>query len=341
MRKLLFALPFISGYACADIQVSGILDIAYEVAESGGETTERVTGAGLSANRVQFRLQESLTEDLSFLGVYEAMYRPHSDDDIGQREAFAQLISQKYGTISIGRQDTPSASAYGYADPLFGNEYSLVNNIGVFYAPWREDRSLMYISPRIEGFQFRGMATQGERDGSRNGRVYSLSLDYWSDSPWYFSIAFDRKYQRNLWDSDTMEQSTDIYLTSVYAMGNTEFTAILHRYSGYYAYAPWVDFDSSGNDLQLGIRHDFGNRHNLAVSLIHKDDDNNRELSDATGINLGYIYNYSENIDLYGVYGYVHHSTDSEVRYPLSWNLDSPLPDENPQGVQLGFRLKF
>lgn len=341
MRKLLLALPFVSGYACADIKVSGILDIAYEVATSGGETVERFTGAGLSANRVQLKIQENLSDDISILGIYEAMYRPHSDDDIGQREAFAQITSQRFGTLSIGRQDTPSANAYGYADPLFGNEYSLVNNVAVFYAPWREDRSLMYISPRIEGFQFRGMATQGERDGSRNGRVYSISLDYWDDSPWYFSIAMDRKYQRNLWDRDTIEQSTDIYLTSVYSIENTDFTAILHRYSGYYAYAPWVDFESSGNDLQLGIRHNFGNKHNIAASLIYKNDDNNDALSDAAGINLGYIYNYRQNIDLYGVYGYIHHQSNTDIRYPISWNLDSPLTDENPQGVQLGFRLKF
>lgn len=341
MRKLLLALPLVSGHAFAGIEISGIIDVTYEVATSGGDTVERVTGAGLSANRIQFKADQALTDDLAVKGVYEAMYNPHSDDDMGKREAYAQIISKRWGTLSAGRQDTPSANAYGYADPLFGNEYSLINNVSVFYAPWREDRSLMYISPRIEGFEFRGMATQGEKDGSRDGRVYSVALDYWADSPWYFSGALDRKYQRNLWDKDSMEYATDLYLTAVYSMGKTDLTAVYHRYTGYYAYAPWVDFESNGSDLQLGLRHNFGNKHNVAVSLIYKDDRKDEALSDAAGINLGYIYNYDENIDLYGVYAYIHHKRDSDVRYPISWNLESPLSDENPEGMQLGVRFKF
>ncbi|AOE83030.1 porin [Pseudomonas sp. TCU-HL1] len=341
MRKLLLALPLVSGYACASIEISGVLDVNYEVATSGGMTEERVTGGGLSTNRVQFKWQEEVTEDLSLKTVYEAQYNPHSDDDIGKREVYAQVISKRWGTLSTGRQDTPSANAYGYADPLYNNDYSLISNMGVFYAPWRVDRSLMYISPRINGFEFRGMATQGENDGSRDGRVYSVAVDRWTDSPWYFSAALDRQYQRNLWDKHTMEQSTDAYLTAVYTMGRTDLSAVYHRYVGYYAYAPWVDFESNGSDLQLGLRHNFGNKHNVAVSLMYKDDRKDEALSDATGLNLGYIYNYDKNTDLYGVYGYVHHNRDSEIRYPISWNLENPLPDENPQGLQLGVRIKF
>lgn len=352
MRKLLLLLPLVSGYGQAvEFDVSGVIDVTYEMARSGGDSVDRMTGGGLSSNRVQFKAEQEVNEDIQLKAVYEAKYNPHSDDDIGKREVYAQVISKRWGTLSVGQQDTPSANSYGYADPLYGNDYSLVNNVSVFYAPWREDHSLMYISPRFAGYQFRGMATQasasdgveheGEDDGSRDGQVYSVSVDYWADSPWYFAAALDRKYQRNLRDKHHMEQSTDAYLTAVYSMGKTDLTAIYHRYVGYYAYAPWVDFASNGSDLQLGMRHNFLDKHNVAVSLIYKDDRKDEALSDATGVNLAYIYNYDKNIDLYGVYGYIHHKRDSDVRYPISWNLESPLPDENPAGLQLGMRVKF
>lgn len=341
MRKLLFILPLVSGYCHAEFGIGGKIDLTYEVARSGGDTLDRITGAGLSTNRIQFNWKQKLTEDLSLKAIYEASYTAHAEDPTGRREAYFQIISERFGILSAGKQDTPSANSYGYADPLFGNEYSMINNVSVFYAPWREDDSLMYISPRINGYQFRGMATLGENDGSRDGVVYSTSIDYWNESPWYFAAALDRKYQRNLWDKYTMEQATDAYLTAVYSVGTTDWTAVYHRYVGYYAYAPWVDFDSNGSDLQLGVRHNFAKKHNLAFSVVYKDDRKEEALSDATGINLGYIYNYTSQIDLYGVYGYIHHNKDSEVRYPVSWNLDNPLPDENPQGLQMGIRYTF
>lgn len=353
MRKFLLALPLVSGYACADIadlkdvsgidviELSGVIDVNYEVAESGGYTEERVNGGGLSANRLQLQMQEAVTDDLSLNWVYQAQYNPHSDDDIGKRETYFEVTSKRWGTLSAGRRDTPSANSYGYADPLYNNDYSLISNVMVFYAPWREDGLLMYISPRINGYEFRGGVSEGEDDGSRDGQVTSISVDRWTDSPWYFSAGLDRKYQRNLWDKHTMEQSTDAYLTVVYSMGLTELSAVYHRYVGYYAYAPWVDFESNGNDLQLGMRHNFGNKHNATASFIYKDDRKDDALSDAAAISLGYIYNYDKNIDLYGVYAYIHHKRDSEIRYPVSWSLDNPLPNENPQGMQLGVRIKF
>lgn len=341
MRKLLLALPLMSGACYAEFKVSGVVDLTYEVAHSGGDTVDRLTGAGLSADRIQFKWFQKMTDDIKLNAVYEAMYKPHSDDSTGKREAYYQVISERWGTLSAGRQDTPSASSYGYADPLYGNDYSLINNLQVFYAPWREDDSLMYISPRYEGYQFRGMATLGENDGSRDGVVYSTSIDYWANSPWYFAAALDRKYQRNLWDNHTMEHATDAYITVVYSMGTTDLTAVYHRYVGYYAYAPWVDFTSNGSDLQLGIRHNFWDTQNIAVSLVYKEDRKNEALSDASGINLAYIYNFDKQTDLYAVYGYVHHNRDSDVRYPLSWNLESPLRNENPEGLQMGVRYKF
>lgn len=117
MRKLLLALPLMSGACYAEFKVSGVVDLTYEVARSGGDTVDRLTGAGLSSNRIQFKYFQEVTDDIKLNAVYEAMYNPHSDDSTGKREVYYQVISERWGTLSAGRQDTPSANSYGYADP--------------------------------------------------------------------------------------------------------------------------------------------------------------------------------------------------------------------------------
>ncbi|MFP2768669.1 porin [Oceanisphaera sp. KMM 10153] len=341
MRKSIIALGLISFYSHAELSISGIIDLNIESISSEGKTIQRISGGGLSTNRIQFNWKETINENIKINAVYEAMYSPHTNDPVGTREGYLQLISQEWGTLSLGRQDTPSAAIYGYADPLFGNDYSVVNNVGVFYAPWREDKSLLYISPRKSGFQLRAMATSGNEDDNQDGRVYSIGIDYWNNSPWYFGAAVDRKYQVNIHDDEQMEHSNDIYLSTVYSFEKTDLMMIYHHYQGYYAYPPYVDFNSRGHDLQLGVRHNFKEKHNLGLSLIYKDDFKQDALSDAIGINLGYIYNLSDKADLYGIIGYVHHRQDSEVRYPISWNAGNPLSDENPGGIQLGMRYRF
>ena len=80
MRKLLLALLLMSGACYAEFKVSGVVDLTYEVARSGGDTVDRLTGAGLSSNRIQFKYFQEVTDEMC--GGVRRQHRRHGIVDL-------------------------------------------------------------------------------------------------------------------------------------------------------------------------------------------------------------------------------------------------------------------
>jgi predicted porin len=307
---------------------------------SGGKTLKRLNSGGLNTSRLQFKADEDLGGGLRARAVHEITFGADNGVMGNPRETYVQLAHKDWGDISLGRLNLTSYWIYGYADPTFSADYSMISNVMVFYAPWRESNAVAYNSPRVNGFQFKGTVTAGKEDGSKNGRVTSFGVDY-RGGPLYVGVATDRKQQSNIFQASKMESATDTYVSAVYKLGAHDLTAVLHHFNGYYAYPPYVDFRSSGNSLAIGGRFNIDDQNRIYVSVVRRNDSKNTDLADATGLVIGYMHNLSKRTTLYATVGKVRHSQDSDIRYPLSWSAANPLSNENPHGLQLGIRHGF
>jgi len=334
-----------TGPVQAQVTISGYVDAAIERISSGGKTLNRLTSGGLTTSRLEFTAKEDLGGGLSAKARHEMIFKSDTGAmDTNSRETYVQLAHKDWGDINLGRLNLSSYHLYGYADPSFGSGYSPVNNMMVFYAPWRESNAISVNSARINGFQFRATLTAGkeESDNKKNGRVLSLAAAY-SDGPLYIGIATDTQDKTNIWDKTKSrnERSRDSYLAAIYRIGGVELTGILHDYRGYYAYPPYVDFDTHGRSVQLGTRIDLGNGVRLFGSVVRRDDATGA-LADATGIAVGALYNFSKRTTVYATYGTVRNGSPGSAgaEYPIDWGL-SPKAGENPSGLQIGLRHAF
>lgn len=326
--------------AQAQVTVSGFVDLNVESISSGGKTIKRVSSAGLNTSRLQFKAEEDLGGGLKAKAVHEITFGADTGVMGNPRETYVQLAHKDYGDISLGRLNLTSYWIYGYADPTFSADYSMLSNVMVFYAPWRESNAVQYNSPRFNGFQLKGTVTAGKEDGTKNGRVTSFGVDY-RGGALYLGAATDRKQQVNIFKPGQIESSTDTYLSAVYRLGAHDLTAVVHHFSGYYAYPPYVDFRTSGNSLAIGGRFNLDDRNRIYVSVVRRNDSKNTDLADGTGLVVGYMHNLSKRTTLYATVGTVRHSQASDVRYPLSWSAANPLNNENPRGLQIGMRHGF
>lgn len=330
----------------AQVTISGYLDAALEHISSGGKTLNRVSPSGLTTSRLEFSAKEDLGEGLSAKIRHEMVLSPDTGVlSTNSRETYVQLAHKDWGDINLGRLNLSSYHLYGYADPTYGSAYSPVNNVMVFYAPWRESNAVSFNSAKFGGgFQLRATVTAGteESSNSKNGRVISLAASYWN-GPLYVGIANDIQNKTNIWDKTKTknETSRDSYITGVYRIGHFDLTAILHDYNGYYAYPPYVGFSSHGHSLQLGTRVEVNDHIRLFASLVRRDDGTGA-LADSTGVALGATYHFSKRTTLYATYGTVRNGTPGTAgaQYPIDWGL-SPKAGENPEGTMLGLRHAF
>ncbi len=329
-----------SAAAHAQVTLSGFIDLNMEKIKSGGLDLNRVTSGGLNTSRLQFKAEEDLGGGLRVKAVHELTFSADTGAQYTPRESYVQLASKDWGEVSLGRLNLPSYYIYGYADPTWSSDYSRVSNMMVFYAPFRESNTVAYNSPRMSGFQLKVAATTGKEDGSKNGRVTSIAVDY-RNGPLYIGLATDKKYQSNIFTATKMESARDNYLAAVYTLGAADLTFIYHTYNGYYAFPPFVDFRSNGSDIQIGTRYNINGMSRVFASLVRKNDKGNTKLADATGVVVGYLHGLSKRTDLYATYATTRHSKDSPIRYPVSFGAANPLANENPQGIQLGIRHAF
>nr|WP_316642064.1 porin [uncultured Roseateles sp.] len=335
------AMALCSAGAQAQVSLSGFVDVNLESIKSGGSRVTRVSSGGTSVSRLEFRAEEDLGGGLKARAVHELTFTADNGVLAGvPRETYVQLSSTQWGELTLGRLNLPSYWMYGYADPIFAGSYSLVNNLMVFYAPYRESNSVAYTSPRVNGVQVRLGATAGKEDGSRNGDVISTGIDY-REGPLYLGLVSDRKYQRNIFAADVMEKSTDTYLVGVYRAGPADLTFIYSRYSGYYAFPPYADFKASGSKWQLGLRYNFGISSRFIASVVSRGTDNNEALSKVTGVLVGYQHGLSKRTQLYANVVSIKHAHASDLRYPVTFSAPGPLGDENPRGLQIGIRHGF
>lgn len=313
--SLVTTLMCLSGSAAAQSSVSvyGVVDagIAWESERHrAGNSTALVSG-GNSASRLGFRGSEELGEGWKALLVFESGFSV-DDGALGQggllwgRKSLVG-ISAPYGTLTLGRQDSP---LYDYAapmDPLSGvlaftrlfteaNKYRRNNN------------TLKYASPTLHGFKGQLAYSFGETAGSNaSGRLLSAGLNYTRGGS---------------------SSSLSMQNINTLAVGNTGIKTIrlVNLGTRYDFKAAAVSLMAQTNQSNEGSKaldsRDFLagvsvplEAHTISASLIiHKD--RKQSSGDARQLALGYTYAMSPRTQLYG--GMAHISNKKGARFGLA-----------------------
>ncbi|RKF34499.1 porin [Paraburkholderia fungorum] len=336
-----FMLACAGAHAQSSVWLSGYVDMNIEhlISSGSGGNVTRMSSGGLNNSRFNLSGVEDLGGGNKAVFTIEPMFSANTGVQSTQfRQSFVGLKGN-WGEVTMGRQFTPSYWIAGYADPSWAADFSMVNNMEFFYASYRVDNAIQYKTPTFYGFTGRIMATTGVGDSTRAGRFLSTSIDY-RHGPIFLGAVSELQYTRDIFKSSQIHSSRDNYFSAVYKFGGFEPTFIYHTYNGYYAYPPYVAFNSQGWDAQIGARWNIDGRNRLYLSVVHRHDDNNTSISSATGGVIGYIYGLSKRTDLYATFAHVKSQHDVPIPYPVTFQV-YPNGGQNPSGFQFGIRHAF
>lgn len=322
------------------VWLSGYVDMSIKhLRSSGPGSTTRMSSGGLNNSRFNLSGVEELGDGNKAIFTIEPTFSANNGQQAAQfRQSFVGLKGA-WGELTLGRQFTPSYWIAGYADPTWAAEFSMVNNMQFFYAPYRTDGAVQYKTPAFHGLSGRFMMSNGEGDSSKAGRFISTALEY-REGPLFLGLASEQQHTKDIFGPTRVHSSRDNYLSAVYRIGAVEPTFIFHSYNGYYAYPPYIAFNARGWDVQLGARWKIDGRNRLYASVVRRHDDENKRLSSATGFVVGFIHGLSKRTDLYASVARVQHDRAAPVPYPVTFQ-NYPNAGQNPTGYQIGIRHAF
>jgi predicted porin len=328
MKRKLIALAVATAFAApaamAEVTVYGKVHVSVENIATDVGTTGAVANGGTTidddkftvnsnASRLGFKGSEDLGNGLSAIFKYEMTYDVDGDDGAGftpissARNAYLGLAGS-FGTVLVGRHDTPAKMAYYAAgtDNLDGTVADLNDRVG--FTENRVNNAIAYVSPKMSGLQLAAAIVPGEESGATgtatdadNGFMdsYSVGLMYGAGGlkaglgyeevaqsggdtdvktvqmgASYTMDAFTlgAHYGRNDNASNVLDaKATNMAVSGTYRMGDN---AIMVNYGK-------NSFETSGSTTEvdttatgLGFQHNMSNRTNVYVAYSNTDTDN-------------------------------------------------------------------
>jgi len=174
----------------------------------GYTTVNPLTGiqgnAADRANRLGVKGSEDLGNGLK--AIYQVEFgldNMNGDGGVSYRNTFAGIASD-FGTLLVGRHDTPLKISTGKLD-LFSDTMADYNGT-VGFDDRRTDKTVAYISPSFSGVSFAGaLVTGGGGNNTNNDSLssaYSLALIY-NNGPFYASAAYESIGNENFMNQAT------------------------------------------------------------------------------------------------------------------------------------------
>lgn len=311
-------LTFANGaLAQSNITLYGLTDAGL-VRESGGaagSSTRLSSGVG-TASRLGFKGKEDLGGGLSAVFVLESgiLIDTGAQDAAGKafnRQAFVGLASRDLGSITLGRQYTPTYNALGQVGDPFGSGYSgsAKNLFPVAGGNLRADNAVLYTSPVKYGFNADILYSLGEVQGnSKAGRQINLSINY-AGGPLQARLTYNNRNN----DTASVDNPGG---RNIMLVANYDFRIA----KMYFAYSddeglnsaplnnatprPYGrDFQPSlkGNDMLVGASIPVGSG-TVMASYIRKDDKTAFN-QDAAQYAVGYLHSLSKRTGIYTSYG--------------------------------------
>ncbi|MGD9787350.1 MAG: porin [Sulfuricellaceae bacterium] len=234
MQKKLIALAvagaFVAPAAFAEsgnVTIYGVMDASYDITDNGNSTTaqgERTNKVSSNSSRIGFKGSEDLGNGLSAVWQLETGINVDgtTDSNLNSRNTFVGLSGKTWGTVILGRHDTPyklsTRSLDMFADGLADNRNIMgggsstslgsnkVANIAgtgtaatlngsVASFDGRQSNVVAYISPTMNGFTaaiaYVAGAESAATSGNKKGNAWSAMANY-SNGPWYGALAYER-----------------------------------------------------------------------------------------------------------------------------------------------------
>lgn len=226
MQKKLIALAVAGAFvapaafaADSNVTIYGVMDASFEIAKNGeaknqagaalsGTTVNRVTN---NSSRIGFKGTEDLGNGLAAVWQVETgVSLDNGGDAWANRNTFVGLSGKTWGTVILGRHDTPYKLATRNLD-VFGDGTADNRNImgagatvtaagafggyvgGAFNG--RPNNVVAYISPNMNGFSaavaYVAGAEGATNSGQKKGSAWSAMANY-SNGPWYGALAYER-----------------------------------------------------------------------------------------------------------------------------------------------------
>ncbi|MEM5420926.1 MULTISPECIES: porin [Paraburkholderia] len=208
MKKALIAAGVLSAFAISahaqsSVTLYGSLDAGIVYANNVGGHSLWAQGSGaLSNNYFGFRGAEDLGGGLKAIFTLESGFNlnngGYKNGDSGfNRQAYVGLKSDKFGTLTLGRQydsmvdylSPLSEAGAGYGNNLAGHPFDN-DNLAQSYSI---KNSVKYASANYAGLQFGGLyGFSNDANGFANGRAWSVGASY-GNGPLNFAAAYSQQ----------------------------------------------------------------------------------------------------------------------------------------------------
>jgi predicted porin len=327
MRRIVMMMALVAGTAGAGAAgaqtLYGVVDLAFVVERGGanGAVNKISSGAG-SVTRFGLRGSEDLGGGLAAIYTLEAGVKAdtgeldNANNLLFQRQAFAGLSSNIWGTLTLGRQYTPFYTTFAnFADPFATSFAGTARNLfPVSGATTRANNTVKYVSPELRGFSAELAYSFGEQAGSESaGRQAGFAVAY-HDGPLNVRLGYLNRnsdvasttttpaVNHDLGTNTILAANYDfkvIKLFAAYEVDHGDNVGTLPNTGNPYGGVPPTP-STDARELLAGFTMPLWHG-TLIASHIHKDD-RTRSNQDARQNAIAYVYPLSKRSNIYTAY---------------------------------------
>ncbi|CAG9274330.1 putative porin [Paraburkholderia unamae] len=333
-----------AGSACAQTSVTlyGVADTFFQYLNNGGSASVSQRSGGSTGSMFGLKGSEDLGGGLKANFVLESGYNINNGSAFADtttlfyRQAWVGVAHADYGSLTFGRQYQPSFRAVYPTDPFRANEVLSPlsaavlatdrNTLSTQYAAGRTSNAILYVSPKLAGFQLNAMygfaATVTQPVPATTGNILDVSATYTG-----YGLFVGLAYMNEHSGVETVP-SLPSALTLV---GTEHYTAALAYRIGIvnlqanYSYASPKTPAAHSLAALIGSAHPY-NITEVGASIQASSFDsfqiagiqrNIHGINDETfGVELGYEHQVSKRTSLYARAGYLKNHGEATMSWP-------------------------
>ena len=346
--------------AFADTTIYGKADMAFAVTDNGNVSTNQVSS---QVTKLGFKGAEDLGDGLSAIWQIEQQIdidnstaSASSKNYFASRNSFAGLKGSNWGTVLMGRNDSPYKIATRnldvFADQIPDNR-SIMGGATPNKGAYNDDRPgdvISYMTPSMNGLSaavaYEAGAEAAAASGDTKGSAWSLAGMYNVD-PLYAALAY-HKFTFGSAGTGTLAAPSGVSANDTltawkigggYKMDMLQLNAVYEKITSSISGA---DPDNRSDFYLAGV-YTFGND-DLKLTYTKAGNSNGVSDTGASQASIGYDHNLSKATSLYAQYSKI--SNDNKATYDFSTAYTTAIPSgvtagNDPSVFALGIKTSF
>jgi predicted porin len=337
-------LSIVTGSTFADPKIYGEIDASLDYLLENGSNSEKKDAWKVNSNSsfIGIRGEEQLTENLSAVYLAEwAFYADGDKTDWSQRNRFVGLKDARFGTIKIGKINTPLKDLSSPVDSFNNYVSNKADIAGIMVGENRVNNVVVFDSPEVSLYSGNIEASvllatgenQGIRDDGRGGvntagnglgDAWSASLSF-SHPLLLIGLGYDKAIPSDFLGQGFLNvKNTETQVDEVFAAANT--IRVIGRLTPLVGlslkalYQTSKVEDKEGNDVMainindakgwlVGAEYKLQQQPNWTLKAQYSQNstnfNNNEAEFDAMQILAGVDYSFNKQVKLYGYAGYL------------------------------------